>query len=146
MWRIFHMILFFIIILRYHLIKLKTCCGGHAEMRCQQKLPQFDVQSSMIDFVTAAMKPMRHRCMLFGCARNQIHSGRVQSTVNLAKMSTSWISRSYYHGYILKQNSEVELFAMMAWGIWTQRNQVRLNHATAFLHQISQISKDKLAE
>lgn len=46
---------------------------------------------------------------------------------------------------IVQQNS-AELFAMTAWSIWTQRNQVQLNQAASVVHHIAQQSKDKHAE
>ncbi|XP_075648656.1 uncharacterized protein LOC142619445 [Castanea sativa] len=48
--------------------------------------------------------------------------------------------------WILTQPTEVELFAMVVWGIWNQRNKVRHNHVAAPLHQIFQISAEKLAD
>ena len=48
--------------------------------------------------------------------------------------------------WILTQPSKVELFAMVTWGIWNQRNKALLNHVAAPLHQIFQISSERLAE
>ena len=48
--------------------------------------------------------------------------------------------------WILTQLSERELFAMVAWGIWNQHNKARLNLVAAPLHQIFQISSERLAE
>ena len=46
---------------------------------------------------------------------------------------------------IVLRNS-AELFAMTAWSIWTQRNQVQLNQAASAIHHIPQLSKDKHVE
>ena len=46
---------------------------------------------------------------------------------------------------IVLRNS-AELFAMIAWSIWTQRNQVQLNQAASAIHHIPQLSKDKHVE
>ena len=46
---------------------------------------------------------------------------------------------------ILQQNS-AELFAMTAWPIWTQRNQVYLHQIARALHQNFQISKYMFTE
>ena len=35
---------------------------------------------------------------------------------------------------------------MVTWGIWNQRNKARLNHVAAPLHQIFQISSERLPE
>ena len=48
-------------------------------------------------------------------------------------------------GIILQQH-DLELFAWMAWTIWTQRNQVRLHQPACSLHQIGQLSKERLSE
>ena len=47
---------------------------------------------------------------------------------------------------MIVQRNSAELFAMTAWLIWTQRNQVRLNQAASVVHHIAQLSKDKHAE
>ena len=58
---------------------------------------------------------------------------------------TNFLNFKELLSWILTQTSKVELFAMIAWGIWNQRNQARLNHTAAPLHQIFQISTKKLA-
>ena len=40
----------------------------------------------------------------------------------------------------------VQLFTMMAWSIWMQRNQVRLLQPVYALHQLAQLSSDRCNE
>ena len=47
---------------------------------------------------------------------------------------------------MLMQQKNTELFAMMVWSIWTQRNQVRLRQNALALHQIAQLSKERYAK
>ena len=44
--------------------------------------------------------------------------------------------------WIIYQDKDLELFAMIAWSIWTQRNQVRLAQLNVNLHLLAQVSKD----
>ena len=63
-----------------------------------------------------------------------------------ARQDANFLNFKELLSWILRESSKVELFAMIAWGIWNQRNQAWLNHAAASLHQIFQISEEKLAE
>ena len=44
--------------------------------------------------------------------------------------------------WVIQQVKNLELFAMIAWSIWTQRNQVRLAQLNVYLHLLAQVSKD----
>ena len=48
--------------------------------------------------------------------------------------------------WMLMQQKNTELFAMMVWSIWTQRNQVRLRQNALALHQIALLSKERYAK
>jgi len=48
--------------------------------------------------------------------------------------------------WVLREHKYPELFAMVVWSTWTQRNQVRLQQACCALHLILQVSKDRLEE
>ena len=48
--------------------------------------------------------------------------------------------------WMIVQKQNVELFAMTMWLIWSQRNQIWLNHTTTALHQIPQSAREWLTE
>ena len=68
--------------------------------------------------------------------------------------SVSWNFRCRVHfldfkellSWIIMQQQHTELFAWMAWKIWSQRNKVRLNQPTCSTHQIAQLSNNRLSE
>ncbi|KAK9991532.1 hypothetical protein SO802_026517 [Lithocarpus litseifolius] len=47
---------------------------------------------------------------------------------------------------IIMQEKNLEVFAITMWSIWTQRNQARLHQAACALHQVAQLSRERLAE
>lgn len=48
--------------------------------------------------------------------------------------------------WILKERKHPKLFATVVWSIWQQWNQVRLRQSGCALHQIPQMSKDRVEE
>ena len=95
--------------------------------------------------MTAAMQPTRLRCMLYLWLCKELDTVWERSAHCQACRETNFLNFKELLSWILTQTSEVELFAMIAWGIWNQRNQDRLNHTAAPFHQIFQISTKKLA-
>ncbi|XP_075675266.1 uncharacterized protein LOC142644567 [Castanea sativa] len=48
--------------------------------------------------------------------------------------------------WVIQEQKNVELFAMMVWSVWTQRNQVRLNNPHSTLSHIASSAKARLDE
>ena len=47
---------------------------------------------------------------------------------------------------MIKHTQLLEIFAVMVWSIWNQRNRVRLNQPANAIHQIAHLSKNWLAK
>ena len=48
--------------------------------------------------------------------------------------------------WMIKHTQLLEIFAVMVWSIWNQRNRVRLNQPANAIHQIAHLSKNWLAK
>lgn len=46
--------------------------------------------------------------------------------------------------WMITQSRNVNLFTYIVWAIWTQRNQIHLHKPAQALHQLPQLSKDRL--
>ena len=61
-------------------------------------------------------------------------------------VSVQFVTFKELLSWLIKNNHQTELFAVMAWTIWNQQNRVHLNQLADSLHQIPNISKSWLVE
>ena len=99
------------------LTKLKIWCGGHAATLCQPKRTWCIELSSTTQSMIGVNRSQNLHSMLYGPVENWMWLGRMTCSVDFKEL-LSWL---------ITTQQDLELFLTLAWLIWTQRNQVRLN-------------------
>lgn len=58
----------------------------------------------------------------------------------------TFLSRILANCWIIKNDKNLELFSMLTWSIWTQRNQIRTQQMHCSTDQLAQFPKDRFDE